>query len=272
MKKQYILSPRMIVQTIFLIIVALFVFSPYLFDKSSKAESLCPLGGLESLPQVIMGTNLLNHINPSNVVLMVAIIISTLLVGRQFCSWICPLGTLQEWMSNLGKKLKLTITVPEKVEKILAKLKYVILVLILFGTYTTATLVFRELDPFYALFHLANPALSGAFIIFALVLVLSIFIPRVWCRFLCPLGAFVNILSIASLVKPYRNEDKCISCGLCDRKCPVQVQVSKSTVLLNDSCNHCLDCMDACPKKGALDFKLGYVPAKKSEKEVNHNA
>lgn len=265
MKKKSFLTPRFLVQTLFLLAVLSFVFSPYLFNTSSKAESLCPLGGLESLPQVITGAPYLNHINPSNLVLMVAIIITTLLAGRVFCSWICPLGTLQEWFGALGKKLKLTITVPEKAERILSKFKYLVLILILFGTYATATLIFRSIDPFYAFFHLANPALTGAFLVFALTMVLSIFIPRIWCRYLCPLGAFVNILSFASFIKPYRNTGKCIGCGLCDKNCHVQVPVSKGIVFAHDNCNHCLDCMDSCPQKGALDFKAGYGRKKGAE-------
>lgn len=269
MKKQSFLSPRFLIQLAFLLITGLFVYSPYIFHRSSQAEGLCPLGGLESLPQLLTGSNLLNHIHKSNVVLMVALIVTTLLVGRLFCSWVCPLGTLQEWLAGIGARLKLTIHVPEGLERILNKMKYVFLALILLGTYATVTLVFRTYDPFYGLFHLANPALTGPYIVLALVLIMSVFIPRLWCRYVCPLGAFVNLLSLASLVKPFRVENKCIACGLCDKKCSLDVKVSRATVLESHSCNHCLDCIDACPREGVLGFKLGYKRTGKTGMEVN---
>ena len=249
------LSARFVIQLVFLLFTAFYVFAPYLIAERSWAEGLCPMGGLETFPYLIRSGVYLEHISSYNIGIMTALIILTLLVGRIFCSYICPLGSLQEWFGRLGKKAGLSIAVPEKLENVLNKLKYVVLLLILGGTYALAELVFRRYDPFYALLHLTSPALNASFIILGVILIGSLSINRLWCRYLCPIGAFVRVLSYFSLVKLVRDQFTCINCNLCNKACPENVKPAEKVVLTADRCTHCLDCVGICPR-GLEGMKL----------------
>jgi polyferredoxin len=261
------ISVRYIIQSIFILLTAFYVFAPFIIAERSWAEGLCPLGGLETLPYLIRSGVYLEHISSFNIGIMTALIILTLLFGRMFCSYICPLGSLQEWFGNLGKKFRLNKKIPESLEFILSKLKYVVLVVILAGTYSVAELIFRKYDPFYALLHRVNPVLNASFIILGLTLIGSIFINRLWCRYLCPIGAFVRVLSFFSLVKLVRDKEACINCKLCNTACPENIRPAEQVVLTKDGCTHCLDCVGVCP--GGLDaMKLAIGKGKHKQKEI----
>ncbi len=260
------ISARFIIQSVFIFLTAFYVFAPFIIAERSWAEGLCPLGGLETLPYLIRSGVYLEHISSFNIGIMTALIILTLLFGRMFCSFICPLGTLQEWFGNLGKKLGLRKELPEKLDYVLNKLKYVVLIVILAGTYSVAELIFRKYDPFYALLHLVNPALNASFLILGLTLIGSIFINRLWCRYLCPIGALVRILSFFSLVKPVRDEDACINCNLCNKACPENIRPAEQVVLRKDGCTHCLDCIGVCPAgRDAMVLTIGKGKDKNKE-------
>ncbi len=261
------LSVRFIIQSGFVLLTAFYVFAPFILAERSWAEGLCPLGGLETLPYLIRSGVYLEHISSFNIGIMTALIIITLLFGRMFCSYICPLGALQEWFGNLGKKMGLQKELPEQLENLLNKLKYVVLVVILAGTYSVAELVFRRYDPFYALLHLVSPALNASFLILGLTFLGSIFISRLWCRYLCPIGAMVKVLSFFSLVKLVRDEESCINCNLCNRACPENIRPAEQVVLTKDGCTHCLECVGVCPA-GLTAMKLTIGKGSSKDKEI----
>ena len=95
----------------------------------------------------------------------------------------------------------------------------------------------------------------------------SLFINRLWCRYLCPIGAFVRILSCFSLVKLVRDEAVCINCNLCNKACPENVEPAKQVVLTVDGCTHCLDCVGICPR-GLEGMKLPVGNNRFKNKEI----
>ena len=84
------------------------------------------------------------------------------------------------------------------------------------------------------------------------VLLLSTVMRRPFCRFVCPEGARYGLVSLTRLITVTRDKDLCISCGACDRKCPMAIKVSKSTAVVTPQCISCGECLKACPKSGAL--------------------
>jgi NapH/MauN family ferredoxin-type protein len=224
-------------------------------------DALCPFGGLESLYSILASGTWLRRLAPSAMVLLVVLIAMTLLLGRVFCGWICPLGTLGEWTSRLGARLGIRKReFPEKVDKTLRWLKYGVLILIIAATWRAGTLVWRSYDPWVAWMHLSAgweeflESPWSYFSLFVLVIGMSLFIERFWCRYLCPLGALLAPLQKIGLVKVRRSDDDCINCHKCGTVCPVRLDPEKKDVENSAECIACGRCVEACPKEKALFF------------------
>jgi polyferredoxin len=184
---------------------------------------------------------------------------ATLLIGAAFCGWLCPLGSVQDWIGRLGKKIlgKRFNRVPYILDQILGYLRYVVLALVVIGTTRMINLVFASVDPYYALFHFwTGEALPSAIAVLAVVLVSSLFVERPWCRWLCPFGALQGILQLVSPWKIRRNPEICINCNKCARACPMRIKVSEKMTVLDTRCNRCGECLAACPVEGGLEHSL----------------
>jgi len=80
---------------------------------------------------------------------------------------------------------------------------------------------------------------------------LSIVVERFWCRYLCPLGAILAWTNRISLWRIRVNESDCISCGLCTRACPMDLDVPRE-VERGGECIRCRACVHACRREGAI--------------------
>ena len=227
-------------------------------------DALCPFGGLESLHSVLSSGIWLRRVAPSSMVLLVTVVAVTLLVGRVFCGWLCPLGTVGEWTAGLGRHLKIRKReLPEAVDRKLRWVKYAVMVLVIGFAWRMGSLAWRDLDPWVAWMHL-SAGLEGieerpwAFLIlFGTVIGASLFIERFWCRYLCPLGAFLALLQKVSLFKVQRSEDTCIRCGRCNTSCPVRLRPLEVDRVRSPECLACGRCTDACPVGETLTFRAG---------------
>ncbi|WP_320045575.1 4Fe-4S binding protein [uncultured Desulfobacter sp.] len=93
-----------------------------------------------------------------------------------------------------------------------------------------------------------------------MLVVLSLFFRRFWCRYLCPYGALLGVIGLFSPARVHRNPDRCVGCKKCDRHCPGLIGVSHKTTVSSPECLACLNCVSQCPEKGALLFS--YFPGK----------
>ena len=223
---------------------------------SPTVDALCPFGGLESIYSWLKEGYWLRRIALSSFVLFIGVTLATLLTGRVFCGWICPLGAVNEFVSAGSRKLGIKkIKLPPAVDKCLRYLKYVILLMIIYTTWKFGTLTFRDYDPWAAWMHLSagwGEFGYGTAVLFA-TLFAGVFIERFWCRYLCPLGAFLAFVSKFSLVKVYRDQSPCINCGKCAVVCPVGLTPDKDIVQGNGECITCGKCYSACPVDGAMN-------------------
>lgn len=258
---------RLYVQLFFFSLVLLISLShngiipPILSDASVHA--ICPFGGVETFYTLVASGVMVKKIHDSAIVLAVASIILTVLFGPVLCGWICPLGSIQEWIGKLGKKLlgrKYGKLVPKKLDRVLRYLRYVVLIMVLFMTARTTTLMFEGKDPYYALFNFYNGEVAlGALIILGLTMVMSLFIDRPWCRYACPYGAFLGIIGKFRIFKIKRNVSSCISCGICTKSCPMGIEVDKLETVSDSQCISCLECTSEskCPVPNTVELKVG---------------
>jgi polyferredoxin/NAD-dependent dihydropyrimidine dehydrogenase PreA subunit len=213
----------------------------------------------------------------------------TLVLGRVFCGWICPFGAMHQFLGYLGRRRKKLSTQLEANRFRPAQaIKYYVLVFFLSaaillpgGGLSSGSLLTGLLDPLplihrsvnLILLPLADRAgmgpsplprwyeeagLIGA--VFLAALFLNLWVPRFYCRFVCPLGALLGILSRFAIWRIGRKEEGCTGCGLCERACEGACEPTQRIRI--SECVMCLNCLDEC-RHDAIDY--GTRPAAASE-------
>jgi polyferredoxin len=192
------------------------------------------------------------------------VILSVFLFGRAFCGWFCWFGgylDLVEW--GIGDKLR--VKIPRTMLLYLAVIPFVALFAKVYGS-----LLINWFKGFPAAFtfNLADTEPWGGqqtglsilitFVLYGPVL-LFVFGPHAWCRYLCPLGALLKIFSRFGIGKVRLVNEACNGCGKCSRVCDMQVDVMasiKNDGLVNSAdCIRCLKCTDVCPTH-AIAFRM----------------
>jgi polyferredoxin len=256
------------VQVLFFCMVFFIVLSHYLgrqgvdlgWPARMSFHALCPFGAVETAGRLLLQGRFIPKTHQSNLWLFAGVSVSTLLFGAMFCGYLCPLGSVQEWVGSLGRKLlgrRYNRFPSGRLDRLLGYLRYGMFILIVVQTTRAVNLVFSRFDPYYALFHfwMGDVFLSGMLVL-AGVMLLSLFVERPWCRWLCPFGALLGIIQRFAPWKVSRNREACTSCGHCSRACPMRIAVHLETRVSHARCNRCGSCIDACPRAGALALSL----------------
>ncbi|MHA1325372.1 MAG: 4Fe-4S binding protein [Candidatus Helarchaeota archaeon] len=182
-------------------------------------------------------------------IILIVFIISTLLFGRIFCSYVCPLGAAQELVSKISfkskiEKRKYLINIPRKWSNYI-RLGFFIAMIILAFIWGMA--LFELINPFSAFTVFNNlfniTIIIIPLIIFFIILISSLFIYRPWCRLICPFGAISWMTSRFSMFK-FRRNDNCINCKACEKICPTNEAFSISN---KSECYECNRCVEICP-------------------------
>lgn len=163
------------------------------------------------------------------------------LFGRHFCGYLCPIGAVQEvaYMVPLPRA-----RFPSKVIPLLVR-GIVFLVILGAGLAFSIPVLFSfGIRQFFTL------TVSAGFFAFFCMILLSLFLYRPFCRFVCPLGAIFWVFGLVARWK-IRRSDACIECGKCERACPTGEAGREDG---KGECYLCRRCMDACPVEGALFY------------------
>ncbi len=235
----------------FLVGMILFIFKLKQIRKPFLFLSVIILGFyLGACPEPV-GTPFILFIGNSSmfkialILLLIPVIIS-LVWGRVFCGWICPLGGVQEMIFSD----KTALALPAKVDKYLKWLKYLLLATFFYLNWSTGKNLWAEYEPFKVLFNFEGTI--PAIIILAITILLCIVIERPFCRYICPLGA---ILTLSSRIAPFKVrvvEDICKGCKSCSKNvCPMnaikmQDNDLKVPIVDNLECIKCLRCEESC--------------------------
>ncbi len=234
--------------------------------STASIDALCPFGGIETAWRYLSsGGQYVPKTHTSNLILLTGLLFATLIAGSAFCGWICPFGAVQDLLTGIRKRLHLPeIQVPQRLDQVLRYGRYVMLGLILYQTIVSVKLWFATIDPYRTLFGLDwlfdfQPAVAwAAYLSTAIVLISSFFVERAWCRYACPLGGALSLVGKFSLLRIRRTEDSCKGCAICSRPCPVKLPVATAKTISSD-CIGCLECVDTCPRPGALEVKLAPI-------------
>jgi MauM/NapG family ferredoxin protein len=123
-----------------------------------------------------------------------------------------------------------------------------------FTTVTEPVYRFFRDHVFHGQHHLFTGSLLLA-LIFAAAVLLNLFRPRFWCRYVCPLGGLLGLVSRRMLLRLRGTDTECTSCGLCTMSCPAAAQPEKVDEWLPHECFGCWNCVASC-KRGGLQFKF----------------
>ena len=227
-----------------------------------------------------------------NVVVVVALILLTLLMGRIYCSVICPLGVMQDifgWFGKKAKKNRYSYSKPMNI------LRYVMLGVLVVALVAGFGSIAALIAPYSAYGRIASNLLApvyqwgnnllaawaesvdsyafysvdvwlkgGITLVVAIVTLVALFVlafknGRTYCNTICPVGTVLGFLSRFSYLKPVIDTSKCNGCGLCARNCKASCIDSKNHAIDYSRCVVCLDCIDKC-RQGAIK----YVPRSKA--------
>jgi ferredoxin len=188
---------RIIFQIVFFGLI-LYVAARPVFDKSYLAdfEKYCPFGGISSFFSQLNNGTMACNMNETQVFLGFGLLLGAALIGKLFCSHVCPIGSVSEWIGKLGDKLKIRKELPKSLDRYFRSLKYVLLFVTVYYTMTSSELFCKTFDPYFAsvnLFNSTDIVLYYAIPAFLVTIGGALIFRLFWCKYLCPLGAMSNI-------------------------------------------------------------------------------
>ncbi|MDR3000865.1 MAG: 4Fe-4S binding protein [Fibromonadaceae bacterium] len=230
-------------------------------------------------------------------VIFASIIFLTLLLGRVYCSTICPLGVFQDVVSRLAKKTRFSYNPPRKVWIIL---RYVLILIFILPLFLGKGGLVNVIDPYsmfgrmvslilgpvykygnnllayfaerfdsYAFYSVdiwikGSAALVLAIVSFVVVVTFALKSGRKYCNRVCPVGAFLGLLSKYSMFKVRIDNEKCKGCGICAKNCKASCIDAVNKRIDYSECVSCFNCIKSCPK-GAMRYALHKSPDKLSD-------
>ncbi len=239
-------------------------------SRGGAFDAFCPFGGVETFWTYVTTGQTLKTTNLLSIAILISVLGLSLLVGRAFCGWMCPIGTLQDMLTGwtrrlsgckknprrgLKSKARYPIQVPQKVDHWLRYLKYLVLLGVLIASTMTVYPPLWAFCPARALFsfHLTTPLLWSVLITF---LITSMLVQRFWCKYLCPLGVLRAVSNKIAPLRIFIDQDRCTSCHRCDADCPVDIAPIPEN-MRSLECVQCLECLETCTRPDAIDLRLG---------------
>ncbi|HTR26242.1 MAG TPA: 4Fe-4S binding protein [Terriglobales bacterium] len=241
--------------------------APTSLHRPAGVEGWLPIAGLMNL-RYLMLSHRIPVVHPAAMFLLISFLAISFLFRKAFCSWLCPVGTISEYLWRAGHKLfRRNFHAPRWLDLALRSLKYLLLSFFVFAVFAMPA---GEIAAFMAspygliadvrMLNFFRHIGETAAIVIAFLAVASLFIQNFWCRYLCPYGAFLGLTSLFSPTRIRRNAESCIDCAKCAKACPSALPVDRLITIKSAECTGCLECVAVCPAKDTLDLSLAKLP------------
>ncbi len=245
--------------------------------------------------------SLLTFITLFSLPIFLFILIFTLLIGRIYCSALCPLGIFQDLISRISRFFRKKKIFHYSKEKTIIRNSFLSFCIILFIIAGTISLIF--FDPysifgkivsgfFRPLYIFINDNITRLFdplhkylntigyknfshlsfwVGFSFLITIGLFSykrGRLFCNTICPVGTLLGIVSRFSFFKIQFNKNKCTRCGKCSTVCKSECIDIRNQTIDFDRCVACYNCLSVCPENG-LNYKSTFKMIKKKKMEIN---
>lgn len=236
-------------------------------SRPPGAEGFLPIDGMMATRHLLY-TGEIDPIHPAGLAIFLGICVMSVVVAKSFCSHLCPVGLVSEWLGRLGiHMVGRSLTPPKWLDIPLRSLKF-----LLFGFFGWAVwfaMSPHEIEAFlqspYArvvdakMWAFFAPPSTTTIVVLAILVVGSVFVRDLWCRYLCPYGALVGVLGRFAIFKVSRDADICTDCRACTAVCPARLPVHQLGRVSSIECTSCQDCVVSCPVEGCLTIRAPRV-------------
>lgn len=242
-------------------------------QRPAGVEGWLPIAGLMNLKYLLL-SGTIPRVHPAALFLLVTFLAMAFLFRKAFCSWLCPIGTISEYLWRAGKKMfKRNFHLPRWLDLPLRGLKYFLLGFFLWAISTMSVLGIRDfmLSPYgliadVKMLNFFRHIGETGLIVLGLFVAASVLVPNFWCRFLCPYGALLGLTSWLSPSRIRRDTEACIDCAKCAKACPAALPVDKLVQIRSVECTGCLECVAVCPAQDALVLSLPRIIAARPQR------
>jgi ferredoxin-type protein NapH len=189
---------------------------------------------------------------------LVILVLYSLIVGRAFCSWVCPMNIVVDMAGWVNRKVG--FSKPKIDFNKLAKLRYYVFGLVLLLSAILGFAVFEMISPIGILHrNIIFGVGTGIIAVVAIFLFDMVARPLSFCHHICPLGAFYSLVSRYRVLKVYHKVEACTKCNKCFKVCPEKQVLSiigkRSGNIVSGECTNCGRCIEVCDDK-ALKFSI----------------
>jgi polyferredoxin len=237
--------------------------------KPPSVEAFLPISAMLALKRFVF-SGAWDPVHPAGLSILVMALVTSLILRKGFCGYLCPIGALSFWLFRLGRKLGIACAIPQRLAWLLTIPKYLLLAFFLnitlfaFDIDGTEAFLFSRYNmvadtKMLLFFARPDALLLGALFFLAAG---SLIIPSLWCRSFCPYGALLGLISIFSPVAVTRNATACSHCRRCASACPQGIAVDKKIRVASAECTGCQECVSACPVKGCLGMSAGFAKSR----------